>query len=502
VNAPLRRVGVIILVMFGLLFANLNWVQAYKADEYRTSPYNLGRVQIDEYQRQRGPILVGPDGTAVATSVETDGRLRYLRTYPEGERWAHVVGYRAVNLGAAGIEQFANEFLAGSGDRFFVDRVRDLLTGGQTGGGTVVTTLSRGAQQTAYEQLRDNRTGTNRGAVVAIDPRTGAVQALVSMPSFDPNPLASHDVAEAQAAYRELNEAPGRPLANRAISERFAPGSVFKIIDAAAALATGEYTPGSRVTGGAEYLAPTAGRPIGNAPGVVCPTNITLEQAFVVSCNTAFSHLAAEELGGQAIREMAEAFGFGAQLTLGQLDADGMPVATSTVGELTREDGQYDAPTVALSAIGQASVQITPLQGAMIAATVANGGVQMQPYLVEQLQDAQLRTVYRASPEQLRRPISPEVAAALQDMMIGVVERGTGTNARISGYVVGGKTGTAETGTGDREHGWFVGFVLVDGEPVSAVAVFLENAGTGGSAEAARIAGQVMHAVVAERGES
>lgn len=501
-NAPLRRVSVVVMIMFGLLFLNLNWVQAFKAEEYRTSPYNEGRVQIEEYQRQRGPILVGPDGTVVATSVETDGRLQYLRTYPEGERWAHVVGYRTVNLGAAGIEQFENEFLAGTGDRFFVDRMRDLLTGDRTGGGTVVTTLSRGAQQTAYEQLRDNRTGTNRGAVVALDPRTGAVQALVSMPSFDPDPLASHDPEQAQAAYDALDEDPDRPLANRALSERYAPGSVFKIIDSAAALSSGNYTPGSELVGGPQYLAPTAGQPIGNAPGVHCPREISLEQAFVVSCNTAFSHLAAEELGGQALLEMAEAFGFGTDLTVGQLDGDGMPVATSTLGELSREDGQDDPPTVALSAIGQASVQITPLQGALIAATVANGGVQMRPYLVEQLQDAQLRPVYDADPEQLRRPISGEVADALQDMMVGVVERGTGTNAQIAGYTVGGKTGTAETGTDSGEHGWFVGFVMADGEPVSAVAVFLENAGSGGSAEAARIAGQVMHAVVAERGDS
>jgi peptidoglycan glycosyltransferase len=502
-NAPLRRVGVIVMVMFGLLFVNLNWVQAYRADEYRTSPYNAGRVQIAEYQRERGPILVGRDGTPVAVSVETDGRLRYLRTYPEPRRWAHVIGYRPVSGEPTGIEAFENEFLAGSSDRFFVDRMRDLFTGSHTVGGSVQTTLSRAAQQTAFEELRDNANGTDRGAVVALDPATGAVQALVSLPSFDPNPLASHDVDEAQAAYEELDQDQSQPLRNRAVAERFEPGSVFKVIDTAAALQRG-FTPESTLQGGAQYQAPTAGQPIGNAPGVICPEELSLAQALAVSCNTAFSWLAAEELGGQALRETAEAFGFeDDQLRVGRLDGGGIPVAPSTVGDLTRPDGQEDPPTVALTGIGQASVQITPLQGALIAATVANGGVQMRPYLVAQLQDAQLRPVYRAEPEELRRPVPPEVAAPLRDMMVGVVTGGTGGNAQIPGYVVGGKTGTAETGGGDEvDHGWFIGFALTgEGEPVSAVAVLLENAGPGGSAEAARIAGQVMRAVIAEQGE-
>src|SRR5690606_33325578 len=223
------------MVMFGLLFLNLNWVQGYKAEEYRTSPHNAGRVQLDEYQRERGPILVGRDGTVAATSVETDGRLRYQRVYPEDERWAHVVGYRPVQGEPRGIEAFENEFLAGTSYRFFVDWLRDLFTNSRSTGGTVQTTLSRAAQQTAFEQLRDNQVGAARGAVVALDPRTGAVQALVSMPSFDPNPLASHDLAEASEAFRELEQDPDRPLANRALSERYPPGSVFKVIDSAAA---------------------------------------------------------------------------------------------------------------------------------------------------------------------------------------------------------------------------------------------------------------------------
>lgn len=500
-NGPLRRVGIVLMVMFGLLFVNLNWVQVYKADEYRNSVYNAGRVQVNEYKRERGPILVGRDGTVAATNVETDGRLRYLRTYPEDELWTHVLGYRPVELAATGIEQYESEFLAGSGDRFFVDRMRDLFTGSQTVGGTVRTTLSRAAQEAAFAQLQENQTGTDRGAVVALDPRTGAVQALVSMPSFDPNPLASHDLPAAAAAHAELTEAAGEPLRNRALAERFEPGSVFKVIDAAAALQH-NVAPDTRIPGGSSYLPPTAGDPIENAPGVSCPDELTLAQALAISCNTAFARLAAEELGGGALRETAAAFGFGdEELRVGRLDGGGDRVAASVTGDMLRPDGQEDPPTVAQSAIGQASVQITPMMGAMIAATVANNGVQMRPYVVEQLLDAQLRQVYRASPERLRTPIPSEVAEPLRDMMVGVVEGGTGTAAQIGGVLVGGKTGTAETGgDDDPDHGWFVGFAIVDGEPVSAVAVLLQNAGRNGSSEAARIAGQVMRAVVGEQG--
>ncbi|MPZ25348.1 MAG: penicillin-binding protein 2 [Micromonosporaceae bacterium] len=494
-NAPLRRIGILVMVLFGLLFANLNWVQAYKADEYRTSEYNTGRVQVAEYRRERGPILVGRDAIVAAVSEETDGRLRFRRTYPEEERWAHVVGYKPVLIGPAGLEQAENDFLAGNADQFFVDRIWDLF-GGPSVGGTIQTTLSRPAQQTAYELLRD---ATDKGAVVALDPRTGAVQAMVSAPSFDPNPLASHDTGAAAAAYAELSEDEDKPLLNRAVSERFPPGSVFKVIDTAAALQAG-MGPDTELVGGAEYT-PETGGPIGNAPGVVCPGEITLEQSLVVSCNTAFSRLAAEELGAAALQESAAGFGFGDdELTVGRPDGGGIPVATSVTGDLQREDGQDDPPTVAQSAIGQASVAMTPLQGALLAATVANGGVQMQPYLVEQLQDADLRPVYRAEPAELRRPLPAEAAETLRDMMVGVVTGGTGGNAAISGAVVGGKTGTAETGGDGADHGWFVGFAIVDGEPVSAVAVLLENAGSGGSSEAARIAGQVLQAAIGDQG--
>lgn len=499
-NAPLRRVGVVVLVLFGLLFANLNWVQAYKADEYRTSAYNH-RVMLDEYKRERGVIMLAGD-RQLAQSKATPDELKYLRTYPLPHQYAHVVGYKSVHLGATGIELSENKFLAGTSDKLFGDRFRDLFTGEQTAGGNVLLTLSPTAQDVAFRELAENRVGAQRGAVVALDPATGAVRALVSMPSFDPNQLSTHDTGAAQDAWDKLLADPNKPLRNRALSEIYEPGSVMKVVVAAAALENGA-NPSTVLDGGATYQAPGTTHKIPNARGVVCPEKITLEQALTVSCNTAFSRLGVD-LGSKRLTQTATKFGFYQKdLTVGRLDGEGVEagteVAEGVLGKLTTSSGGDDKPTIALSSIGQASVNISPMQAAMTAAAVANNGQQMRPYLVEQQLGSDTTSFYVADPKPLQRSCSQAAAAQLQQMMVSVVENGTGRNARISGVTVGGKTGTAEGGEGEKAHGWFVGFALKDGQPVAAVAVFLENAGRGGSAEAARIAGQVMRGVIADK---
>lgn len=498
-NAPLRRVGVVVLVLFGLLFANLNWVQAYKADEYRTSPYNR-RVMLDEYKRQRGVIMLA-GGQQLAISTATSGELKYLRSYPLKEQYAHLIGYKPVNIGATGVELSENDFLAGTSDKLFGDRFRDLFTGEQTAGGNVLLTISPTAQDVAFKELAQNRVGAKRGAVVALDPASGAVKALVSMPSFDPDQLSTHDTTAAQQAYEKLLADPNKPLANRALSEINEPGSVMKILVAAAALENGA-NQSTVLQGGSTYQAPGTTHKIPNASGVVCPEQITLKQALTVSCNTAFARLGVD-LGSKELTETATRFGFYRRdLRVGRLEGDereqGTLVSESVMGQLTTSSGGDDQPTIALSAIGQASVAMTPLEGAMIAAAVANRGQQMRPHVVQQLLGADTTSLYVADPKPLQRSCEPAVADALRDMMISVVQSGTGKAARIEGHEVGGKTGTAESGE-DESHGWFVGFALKDGQPVAAVAVFLENAGRGGSAEAARIAGQVMRGVIADR---
>ncbi len=493
-NAPLRRVGVVVMILFGLLFANLNWIQAYKADEYRNSDYN-GRVQVAEYERKRGNIEVG--GTAVAISKDTGGKLKFQRTYPGGETYAHVLGYKPVNLGDTGIERLENEFLAGTSDQLIGDRIKDMFTGEQTAGGNVLLTLSKRAQETAYKQLQNNQVGATRGAAIAIDPRTGAVQALVSMPSFDPNPLTSHDTEAAKTAYEKLDHDPDRPLANRALSETLPPGSTFKIVVAAAALENGVGQQ-TQIPAGRSWTPPTAGKPITNAVDQICPqAQVTLKQAVTDSCNTGFAQLGVR-LGADKIKEKARQFGFEQDdLTVGQLGKGGLPVAASRTGDMQNPDGSTDPAALAQSSIGQNNVRMTPLQGALIAATVANGGGQMRPYLVKQLLAPDRTTsYYNADPRELRRPISGQVAGDLRDMMVNVVRNGTGRKAAIDGYTVGGKTGTAESGPNTPDHGWFIGFALdKNGTPISAVCVELERAGPGGSAEAARIAGRILAAV-------
>ncbi|NYH44209.1 peptidoglycan glycosyltransferase [Micromonospora jinlongensis] len=498
-NAPLRRVGVVVMVLFGLLFANLNWVQFQKADEYRTSDYN-GRVQVADYKSKRGNIEAG--GTALATSKETTGKLKFQRSYPGGAKYAHVLGYKPVNLAETGIERVENDFLAGTSDNLIGDRFKDMFTGDDTGGGNVLLTLSKRAQDVAYDQLGNNQVGAKKGAVIAIDPRTGAVQALVSMPSFDPNPLASHDGAEATAAFNKLEKDPAEPLKNRALSETLPPGSTFKIVVAAAALENG-ISKTTQIPAGSSYTPPTSGSPIRNAAASICPEpKVTLMEAVTESCNTGFAQLGVR-LGADAIKEKARQFGFEQEdLTVGQLGEGGLRTEPSRTGDMQNPDGSTDPAALAQSSIGQNNVTMTPLEGAMIAGAVANNGSQMRPYLVRQLLAPDRTTsYYTAKARELRQPVDAQVATDLREMMVSVVENGTGRKAAINGYTVGGKTGTAQSAPDRPDHGWFIGFALdKNGTPVSAVCVMLEQAGSGGSAEAARIAGQVMRAAIADPG--
>ena len=491
-NAPLRRAGVVILVLFGLLFANLNWVQAYKADAYRTSDHN-GRVVVAQYDRPRGVIEVG--GIGLAENKLTDDTLKYLRVYPKNEVYAPVVGYRPVSLGAVGIENAENDFLSGESDTLFADRVKDMFTGNNTGGGNVVLTLSTKAQEAAWKELTNNQRGVDKGAAVAIDPRTGAIQALVSMPSYNPNPLVNHDTKAAAAAYQKLLKDADQPLLNRATQETLPPGSTFKVIDSAAALSNG-YKEDTEIPAGSTYK--ESGAVIHNAEDEVCPDGtITLKEALTESCNTGYAKLGVK-LGRETIVNMAKGFGFeDEKLTIGNLKENrGLPVAASRTGAIANQDGSVDKGALAQSSIGQRDVRMTPVQGALMAATVANGGKQMRPYLVQKQLGPDRRTIYNADPQVLRTPISGSVASSLSDMMVSVVENGTGKKAKIKGFTVGGKTGTAQNAVGADPHGWFIGFAYDDkGQPVSAVCVMLENVPGGhASAEAARIAGLIMKA--------
>jgi peptidoglycan glycosyltransferase len=494
VNAPLRRVGIVVFALFALLFINLNYVQVYKANDYQNDEHN-GRVQLAAYQRQRGTIF-DQKGVPIATSVATKDTLKYQRKYGGGAAFEPLIGYRPVNLGATGIELVQNAFLSGTDAS--QQTLAGLFSDRKPPGGNVYLTIDANVQKVAYDDLSNNGSPGNIGAIVAMDPATGKILAMVSTPGYDPNPLANHDTAVAQAAYDKLSADKNNPLLNRARSEVYPPGSTFKVLVSAAALENG-FTPDTQIPAGDSY------RPVGgssyvmtNAEDETCPqAMISLEQALTVSCNTAFGQLGVN-LGADAVTHETQKWGFGDDdLTL---DMDGLGVARSETGKLTTDSGGDDANFVAQSSIGQYEDRMTPLMGCLIAATVANNGVQMKPYLVDKLQDSNMQTTYVGEPSVLRTPITPNIAADLQKMMINVVQNGTATSAKISGYQVGGKTGTAQNAPGALEHRWFIGFAMKNGKPVAAVAVLLANAGNKGKKPASAIGGDVLEAAIAALG--
>lgn len=467
-NAPVRKIAISVLVLFTLLILNVNVIQVLQADDLRSDPGNT-RVLIDEYSRQRGSIVVA--GEPIASSTRVDDVLQYLRQYPQGPLYASITGSYSLVYGPSALERSENDVLAGSDDRLALRRLTDLLTGRDPKGGNVVLSVNPAAQQAAYDALA----GVT-GAAVALDPRTGAILAMVSTPSYDPNLLSSHDPQAIRDYSAELDAAPVEPRLNRAISDNYPPGSVFKTIIAAAALSDG-LTPESVIPAPDVLDLPGSSATLQNFGGSTCSGSQeqSLIDALTISCNTAFAQLGVD-LGEDRVREMAAAFG---------VDGTGleipMPVAPSQLGDV-----ESDA-ALAQTSIGQRDVRLTPLQAAMIAGAVANDGQLMSPYLVSEIQGPDLSTIDETDPEVLSEPITPEVANDLTTMMQSVVDNGSGRAAQIDGVDVAGKTGTAEVADGVNPHTWFIGFAPAE-DPVVAVAVFVAN---GGSSESEATGGEI-----------
>lgn len=487
-NTPVRRIAVAVMGMILLLMANLTYVQVVKADDYRSDPRNQ-RVLLAEYSRKRGQISAA--GEVLANSVETNDRLRYQRKYPDGPMYAAVTGYYSVIYSSSGLERAADNVLNGSDDRLFARRLSDLITGRDPSGGNVVTTIEPIVQETAYKQLADRGYA---GAVVALDPKTGAILAMVSTPSYDPNRLASHNSEEQRRAWAEYTEADPPVLRNRAISETYPPGSTFKLIDVAAALQHG-YTPESPVTAASEITLTGTNTTLRNFAGTPCGTGptATLADALARSCNTAFAELVAA-LGEDVLRQQAAAFGIGSTDL-----AIPMRVAQSTLGDIP------DVAALQQSAIGQRDVRVTPLQNAMIAAAIANGGEVLAPYLIKEVQGPDLETIDVTQPDRLGRAIPSNVARMITQMMIASENRTQG-GGRITGVQIASKTGTAEHGVDPERtppHNWYVAFAPAE-NPQVAVAVLVENGGdrsleaTGGS-RAAPIGRAVIAAALGSR---
>lgn len=478
-NTPLRRLATVVVVMFVALMGATTWVQFVQAPSLNADQRNV-RTLYREYGNARGPIVVGEQ--AIATSTKVDDPFGYQRQYlPEtAPIYAPVTGYYSVVYQRSGIEEWMNTELNGSADSLFYARLEDLVTGKQPQGASVQLTIDPAVQQAAWDAL-----GDQRGAVVALDPTTGAILAMVSKPSYDPNVLAGHDFAAVTEAWTALQADPNKPMDNRAIAgNTYPPGSTFKLITAAAALENG-YAADTAVTAPRELQLPQSSSVLHNFGGSACSGTgaMTLADALRISCNTAFAQIGLD-LGADALREQAQAFGFDTPLNVP------MKVTESHFPD------DPDAPQTALSAIGQYEVRVTPLQMAMVSATIANGGVPMQPYLVQTVRSQDLTVVDEAEPTELDRAVSGATAAALRDMMIGVVNDGTGRSAQIPGIQVAGKTGTAQTSEEAAPHAWFTAFAPADA-PRVAVAVIVENGGSmGNEATGGAVAAPIARAVI------
>ncbi|WP_300007275.1 penicillin-binding protein 2 [Pseudonocardia sp.] len=460
-NTPVRRIAIAVMAMILLLMANLTYVQVVQAGSLREDQRNQ-RVLLAEYSRQRGQISA--QGQVLARSVETDGQYPYQREYPNGPVFASITGYYSLIYSAGGLERAANDVLNGSDDRLFTRRLSDLITGRDPAGGNVAVTIDPEVQQAAYDAL----SGTGTGAVVALQPSTGAILAMASTPSYDPNPLASFSAQTQQEAWAQYSDAQPPVLTNRAIQEIYPPGSTFKLIDVAAALESGRYTPESRLTAASSITLDDTATDLQNFNGNACGTGATasLREALQRSCNTAFAELALE-LGEEAIRDQAEAFGIGTEDI-----AIPMGVAPSTIGDIES--------TAALqqSSIGQRDVALTPMQNAMVVAAIANGGRLMAPYLIQDIQSQDLETVDTTQPDQLGQAVSPGVARTLTELMVNNENSYSGAG-KIRGVQIAAKTGTAEWGPNPKTtapHVWYVAFAPAD-NPQVAVAVLVEAGG-------------------------
>lgn len=449
-NGPIRKVTIFVSLLLAALLVNMTWISVVRTDSLNNDTRNR-RVRDAEFSRNRGAILVGNE--PIAESVPRSGRFPFVRTYPNGELWSSVTGWYSYDYARSGLEQSFNQQLAGTSSEQSFARVIDLLTGRQSSGANVQTTLNPAAQKAAVDAL-----GDKRGAVVAMNYETGEILSLVSTPTYDPNLLATVDLGEAQTAWSELLNADDEPLKGRATREVYPPGSTFKLITAAAALEDG-MVPDTMVDAPDSLPLPNSSRSMGNSTN--CGGDrVTIQQAMQTSCNTAFGNLGLE-LGADKMTQMAEAFGFNQDPTV------------DIAAAKSRFPGELDEAQTALTAIGQYDVAASPLQMVQVVAAIANDGRMMKPHLVSTVTNRDLTVLSSTSPQEQSRPVSESTAELLRQMMVATVEDGTGTPAQISGVTIGGKTGTAQTAPDRPPYAWFVGYAE---DPKVAIVAFVEDA--------------------------
>jgi peptidoglycan glycosyltransferase len=460
----IRRVGIGLMIAFLAVFLQLNYVQIFAAKRIASNGANK-RALYREYSIKRGDIVT-VDGVQVATSEKTTGEYKYRRTYPEGELYGHITGYYSLFYGSDRIERTYNDQLLGDEGVLSMQDIEDRLFDKGTEGETVRLTIDSRLQEAARTAL-----GDNRGAVVAIEPATGEVRAMWSNPSFDPEPLATHDAEQAAKYWKSLRTGSAdSPLFSLATSRGYPPGSTFKVVTTAAALETGGYTRDSTFEDPLELELPQTNETLTNFSKSTCAGGgeIDLFTALVVSCDTTYAILGLEI--PDDVRNMAEDFGFNSRL----------PIDVSSQPSQFPKIPDDQEPLRAYAAIGQGDTNATPMQMALVAAGVANGGDVPTPHFVRDIIDPSGKIVRHFEPDSFQQAMSSSTASTVTEMMVGVVDEGTGTAAQIPNVKVAGKTGTAQTVEGENPHTWFICFAPAD-NPQIAVAVIVENGGTFGS---------------------
>jgi peptidoglycan glycosyltransferase len=482
-NVPLRRAAYALLGAFVILVASVTYIQAIEGPSLRDDPRNP-RVVAWRTGRQRGPIT-SSDGTVLARSTPSTADPNvFEREYLEGDLYSHSVGFASVLFGSRGIERTRSDVLVSNRDAT-ISGVLNGLLGGDTKPRGVQLTLDHSLQSIAAEAL-----GDQKGSVVALDPTTGAILAMVSYPRFDPNSLIG---PSAGAAGTELEDDPAEPLRDRSIDQTYPPGSVFKVITTASGLDTGLVSPSSEFSDPQALELPGSSSTIENYDGEVCRsgTTVTLEFAFVKSCNTVFAQLGMD-LGGDQLGLTSESFGYNHHVPF-EFDV----LSSFFPPQGTIED---NLPATAQNAIGQRDNRATPLLMAMMAGSVARNGTMMNPYLVAEVFTSDGSIEEKTDPTTWRRAMSPASAAVLADLMEQVVISGTGRKAAVPGVRVAGKTGTAQV-TGKAPHAWFVGFGPVGAPPDTpqiAIAVVVESGGDfGESATGGTVAAPIAQKVLA-----
>ncbi|MEY2816128.1 MAG: hypothetical protein RJA78_704 [Actinomycetota bacterium] len=477
----IRRVANVILLMFLSLFIAASAMQVVNADALNNDSRNQ-RPVFDGYKTQRGSILV--DNKPIAESVPSNNAYHFLRKY-SGNQYSAITGFYSLYQGRTGLENYLDSSLRGDNSGQFFEQLNALFSGNPVTGASVELSIDEKVQKVAWDAL-----GDNKGAVIAMDPTTGRIIALVSKPGFDANLLSTHNTGDASANYKKLLTRNDAPLINRAIGgDLYAPGSVFKLVVASAAIESGKYTAQSKLPNPRTYTLPGTNTTITNSGESRCggAKQVSIATALKLSCNIPFAELGIA-LGQDAIAAQAKKFGFG----------ESVDIPMKSTASVYPEG--MDAAQTGLSSFGQFDVRVSPLQMLMVSSAIANGGIEMQPFLVDQIFTSNLTLLQETKPAEIRRSISTSTSEALKNMMVMAVSSGVSSNASIPGVVVAGKTGTAENGVGEPYTLWFTGFAPAK-NPQVAVAVVVENGGGYGQAGrgnsvAAPIAKKVMQAVL------